>query len=129
MSLLETVFGVLTLGSAVVAQMYNAGNTNALSVLHKFEGGNLAGLLNSVFGAGVLLALLASIAYGIAIWRAGVFPKWSAIVFGIGFVLLASSAPFSSLPGGIIMAVACFIMARSLGRHSVAADATRVQPV
>lgn len=124
--LLEAVWAVLSLGSAVVAQMYRDGNTSVVPVLQKFEGGNLAGLLNAVFGVDVLLGLIAAIAFGAAIWRSVVFPRWSAIAFGLGFVLIAVAAPFTSMPGGIIFAVACYAMARALGARS--ASPAEVRP-
>jgi hypothetical protein len=116
--LLESMFGAMSLGSAVVADAYDDGNTTVLPVLKQFEGGHLAHILQTIWTFGVLLGLLAAIAYGVALWRSGDAPKWVAIVFGLGFVLFVTSIPFTTLPGCILLAVASFRIAR--GTHAPA---------
>ncbi|HET7035887.1 MAG TPA: hypothetical protein VFI42_09430 [Thermomicrobiaceae bacterium] len=112
-SLLLAMFGTLTMGSVAVAIAYRDGNTGVVPAMHNLSGGEFPAVLNFVFFAAALLCLLSAVAYGMAIWRAGAFPKWTAIVFGLGFVLIAASIPFTAYPGGILLAVAGFGLAHA----------------
>lgn len=119
-STLEAFFGTLALANAVVAKLYSAPNVTILPVLHKFEGGHLDPLLNDTIALAVVLTLITLVLFAIMIKRSPVLPTWAAIAFGLGLLLIAASIPFVSLPGGILLAIACFVMARSLGTAPVA---------
>lgn len=111
---LEAVIGTLALANAVVAKLYTAPNVTVLPVLHKFQGGNLDPVITTTIGLADILTVITVILFAVLIKRSRVLPTWTAILFGIGLVLVATTIPFTSLPGGLLLAIACFVMARSV---------------
>jgi hypothetical protein len=108
-------------GQAVVAGLYEEGNTGVAPALVKLNGGTFGTAILVAFLVAVVLAVLGAIATGIAIWRSGALPRWSAVVFGLGFVLFAGSAPLITHLGGILLAIASIWMVRSLAQEAPAA--------
>ncbi len=108
-------------GQAVVAGLYEEGNTGVAPALVKLNGGTFGTAILVAFLVAVVLAVLGAIATGIAIWRSRALPRWSAVVFGLGFVLFAGSAPLITHLGGILLAIASIWVVRSLAQEAPAA--------
>lgn len=118
----------LTLAGAVVASLYAEGQTGVAPALVKLSGGTVGTAILAAFLVAVALALPGVIVTGIAIWRSGMLPRWTAIVFGLGFVLFAASIPFLTMPGGLLLVIASIGMARSL-EHAAPRGAVEARPV
>ena len=111
-------FGAAMLGGAVVADSYLRGNTGALDALHRLSGGSFGTAILQALIAGTILSALSAVATGVAIWRSAVFPLWSAVAFGVGFVLAVASFPLISTVGGVLLAVSGFTLARTIRGES-----------
>ncbi len=127
LSALLAALGAAALGGAIVAALYEGGQTGVAPALVKFNGGTFGAPILAAFLVGAALALLGAISTGIAVWRSGTLPRWSAIVFGLGFVLFAASVPLITSLGGILLAIASVGMARALAREAPA-GALEVRP-
>lgn len=129
-AVLLTAFGAAALGGAVVADSYLRGNTGTVDAMEHLSGGSFGPAILQAFMAAWILAAAGAIANGVAIWRSATLPRWSAIGFGIGFVLVAASFPFATTLGGILLVVSGVAIARSPGRRAVTGEgaATTMQP-
>ena len=78
--------------------------------------GTSAGRSWSTLIAAIIAGLLGAVAFGVAIWRSGTLPKWSGVLFALGFVLLVGSAPIVSQLGGILLLVGGGWIARTIGQ-------------
>lgn len=116
LSALLAGLGAGILGGAVVASLYQEGQTGVAPALVKLSGGTFGTPILIALGVAVALAILGAIATGLALWRDGTLPKWTAVVFGLGFVLFTTSFPGPTHLGGILLAIAGIGLVRSLER-------------
>lgn len=122
MAALLAAFGAAALGGAIVADSYLHGNTGAADAMQKLQGGSFGAAIQNAFGVAYVLALVGAIAFGVAIWRSGTLPRWTAIVFGIGFMLVALSFPVATTLGGVLLVVSGVAIVRASGREAVAGE-------
>jgi len=108
-----TTLGVFVFASPAIGDLYLQGNTNAPQIINEIAFGPsiiLAGL------PGAFLYVGGCLAFGIAIWKSGILPKWSGVLlvlhglfiaFGYGMpVLLVLSWVFLAVCGiGIISSI------------------------
>jgi hypothetical protein len=121
--LLLAGLGAFVLGSAVAADVYRSGDAGASGVVAKLSGGSFGRAVLVAFIAAIVLGLAGAVAFGAAIWRSGTLPRWSGVLYALGFGLLVGSAPIVSQLGGILLLVGGGWIARTLGR----AGATRTR--
>lgn len=115
-ALLVAGFSTGGLGAAVVADLYLSGKTGVGDAFASLSGGSFGWPILMAFTAAIVLAIPAAIAYGVAIWRTASLPRWSAVLFSLGFILVAASFPIATQLGGVLLAVAGVWMARALGQ-------------
>ena len=113
-ALLLPLFGVLMLADPVIADVYQAGHKDVIEALKPLAGGNLAPRLIGYVLVVSLLALLAAIASGVALWRSGRVPRWTGVVFALGFLLCSLSAPLVTPLGALLVLLSGAGMALSL---------------
>ena len=85
--LILTIFGFSTLVSPVIGQLYLEGQPGAMGV-------NEAILTSPAFifvvFPGLLLFLVGTILFGVAIWRSGTLPRWAGVLFAPAGLLIAA---------------------------------------
>ncbi len=118
--LLLAVFGAGVLAAPVVADVYFAGHSEALDALLPLSGGHFSPRILAYFGLAVVLAMVGAIADGVAIWRSGTLPRWAAIPFGLGLLLVALSSPVVTTIGGLLLIVAGVWLTRSVASRPTA---------
>lgn len=118
LGLLLAADGVFVLATAAVGVLLLDGNAAAGEVLAKMSGGDFNWPIVTALLAAIALALAAGVAYAVAIWRSGLFPKWTAILFGIGLVFFATSTPLIGHLGSLMLVVAGVTIARATGHMS-----------
>jgi hypothetical protein len=116
LGLLLAADGVFILATAAVGVLLLDGNTAAGDVLAKLTGGDFNWPVLVAFTMAMALALAAGIADAVAIWRSGRVPRWTAVMFGLGLVLLTTSTPFIGQIGSLLLAIAGVVIARSVSR-------------
>jgi hypothetical protein len=81
----------------------------------------------TLFGVGLLALAVGAVLAAVAVWRSGVLPRWSAVVFAAGFVLFI---PQFYLPAaarithGVVVAIGCIWLAVAMLRRSSAKSGT-----
>lgn len=115
--LLLAAFGAAILAGAVASDVYLSGDTGASDVIDKLSGGTFGRAILMTFIAASVIGLAGASAFGVAIWRSGTLPKWSAILYALGFVLLVASVPIVTHVGGILLAIGGVWIARTIGRE------------
>lgn len=75
--------------------------TEAPQLIGDFMPGESQGAYTSVFLLAGLLYLLGSLLFGIAILRAGILPRWAAILFIVGIVSAVLAIPLPAVVGKI----------------------------
>ena len=73
----------------------------------------------------LVLALLAAVASAVALWRAGLAPRWAGVLFALGFLLVIPSTPIVTPLGALLVLLGGGGMAWSLRGE---ATATRLEP-
>lgn len=117
--LLLAAFGAFILAGAIVAAVYlNRGASDILDALRELSGGSFGPPILVTYVAAIALAVAGGVCNGIALWRASTLPRWLPLIFGIGFILFALSAPVVTQVGGTLLAIAGAWMARSAGQTS-----------
>jgi hypothetical protein len=98
----------------------------------KGRGSDLLALVDAVrnqplaittFGIGLVLLAIGSVLVAIAVWRSGVLPRWSAILFATGFVLFLPQfyAPAGvRIAHGVLVAIGSIVLAAALWRSATA---------
>jgi hypothetical protein len=85
--LILTIFGFSTLVSPVIGRLYLEGQPGAMEV-------NEAILTSPAFifvvFSGLLVFLVGSILFGVAIWRSGTLPRWAGVLFAPTGLLIAA---------------------------------------
>ena len=122
--LLLAAYGAFVLASAVAADVYRSGDAGASGVLAKLSGGNFGRAILATLIAAIIVGLLGAVANGVAIWRSGTLPRWSGVLFALGFVLLVGSAPIVSQLGGILLLIGGVWIARTIGQGGETATQT-----
>lgn len=106
-------FGLHAIGQEAVRQQ----NAALISLATVVRSG--PGLV--MFLAGLLLLAVAAIIVAMAIWRSGTFPKWSGLLFALGFALYIPQF-FGSQPvrvaHGLLVAAGCLWIATGLWQQS-----------
>jgi hypothetical protein len=129
--LLLAAFGAFTLAAAVAADVYRSGDAGASGVLAKLSGGNSGRAILATLIAAMIAGLLGAVAFGVAIWRSGTLPRWSGVLFALGFVLLVVSVPILTQLGGIVLLTGGGWIARTIGQAGAtsARTAPTVAPI
>ncbi len=82
-------------------------------------------LAMSMFAGGLLLLAVAGVLAAVAVWRSGVLPRYSGLLFGIGYALFLPqffTPPAARIAHGIILGAGLFWLAAALWR------ANRIEP-
>jgi hypothetical protein len=112
-------WGAFTLAGKVVGDLYLSGHTGVVDAIQPLSGGSFgAPIFAALIGASIL-ALLAAIAFGAALWRARAVPRWAAVALPLGFVLFSGSAPVVTPFGGLLMLAGGVPLARAVGREGL----------
>ena len=93
------LFTFLAVNAPAIAQLYQQGNQDVLSV---FEA-NFTGLGLALLGVGAVAAIIGVILFAIAIWRDGRLPKWTAVLFVLGVLLQPFAAIFTIELLGLVL--------------------------
>ena len=93
------LFTFLAVNAPAIAQLYQQGNQEVLSV---FEA-NFTGLGLALLGVGAVAAIIGVILFAIAIWRDGRLPKWTAVLFVLGVLLQPFAAIFTIELLGLVL--------------------------
>ncbi|HEX3721680.1 MAG TPA: hypothetical protein VHV31_02760, partial [Nitrolancea sp.] len=110
--LLLAVFGAITLGGAVAANVYLGSDAGASQVMKRLSGGSFDHELMNAIIVALVLSIAGAILFGISIWRANSLPRWSSILFAIGLVLLVLTFPVVTQIGGVLLVIAGVQIAR-----------------
>jgi hypothetical protein len=73
----------------------------------------------TIFGIGLILIAVSAIVAAVAVWRSGVLPRWSAVVFAVGFGLYLPQffGPAAVRVGhGVLVAIGSLLLAVALWR-------------
>src|SRR5215211_7107528 len=93
--LILTIFGFSTIISPVIGQLYLAGQPGVMKV-------NEAIFSSPAFGflvlPGLLLYLVGTILFGVAIWRSGTLPKWAGVLYAPTGLLIAAGVQIGVAP-------------------------------
>jgi hypothetical protein len=100
---------ISTFATPAIGTAYLSGNREVMALA-------FSPVLTAIFGIALLLALIGNVVLGLAIWRSGVLPRWTgviwiaaALVFYAFGALLGLATTGASLPtqpiGGLLMAV------------------------
>jgi hypothetical protein len=76
----------------------------------------------TIFGIGLILIAVSAIVAAVAVWRSGVLPKWSAVVFAVGFALYLPQffgPPAVRVGHGVLVAVGSLLLAAALWRAAL----------
>jgi hypothetical protein len=82
----------------------------------------------TIFGIGLILIAVSAIVAAVAVWRSGVLPQWSAVVFAIGFALYLPQffgPPAVRVGHGVLVAVGSLLLAATLWRAARSVKAAR----
>ncbi len=127
--LLLAGLGAAVLAAAVAADVYRSGDAGASAVLAKLSGGTFGRAVLIAFIGSAVVGLAGAIANGVAIWRSGMAPKWTAILYAVGFALLMGNSPIVTQLGGILLLIGGISIARIIsGRSTTAARSAAVSP-
>jgi hypothetical protein len=80
----------------------------------------------TMFGAGLLALGVGAVLAAVAIWRSGVLPRWSGVLFAVGFALFLPQFYLPSaarITHGVLVAAGCFWLAVALLRSQPSAGA------
>jgi hypothetical protein len=93
LALLLPLITFLAVSVPVIADLYQQGNQEILAVV---EANLTSGLGLILLAIGGVTGLPGMILFAIAIWRDGRLAKWTAIVFALGFILVAAAVTFAT---------------------------------
>jgi hypothetical protein len=124
--LLFTVPGVIsTFATPPIGAAYLAGNRDVMTL-------EFSSVLSLIIVLALLLAVVGNVIFAVAIWRSGILPKWSGLLWGVGsfvFYLLGAALGMAttgaSLPtqpvGAALLAIAGAWISWAVLRRSGAA--------
>jgi hypothetical protein len=125
--LILTIFGFSTLVSPVIGRLYLEGQPGAMEV-------NEAILTSPAFifvvFSGLLVFLVGSILFGVAIWRSGTLPRWAGVLFAPTGLLIAAGVQIGAAQtlGSALMVAAGGWIAWSALRQPAGQLRGEVQP-
>jgi hypothetical protein len=97
--------------------------------------GNLIAVINAVryqplaitiFGTGLILLGIGAVLAAVAVWRANILPRYSGIVFAIGFALFLPQfymSPALRIAHGVLTGIGLAVLAANLWRATASAAA------
>jgi hypothetical protein len=99
--------GIIAIVGPVAGRAYLNGQTQAIKIISDTTSINNP-IVFAVGGASVLLFVLGSILFSVAIWRSGRIPKWSAVAYAIAAPLniVPHYIPALWIGGGILLVIA-----------------------
>jgi len=102
------LFTFLAVNAPTIAQLYQQGNQEVLSVFRA----NFTGIGLALLGVGSVAAILGVFLFAIAIWRDGRLPKWTAVFLVLGVLLQPFAAIFTlELLGLVLLLISTGMMA------------------
>jgi len=116
------------IGSGLVLPYYGAEDfglhiiaRHGTDVLEQVHDVRYQPLAMTIFGAGLLAIAVAAVWAAIAVWRDGELPRFSGVLFGLGFALFLpqffTPAPVR-IAHGVLVAVGCLWLAAALWRRA-----------
>lgn len=75
----------------------------------------------TTFAVGLTLLAVSAILTAVAVWRSGTLPRWSGVLFGVGFALFIPQfflGPAARIAHGVLLAVGCWLLAAAWWRSS-----------
>jgi len=113
-----TTLGVFAFASPAIGDLYLQGNAQSPQIITEIAFGpsmSLAGL------PGAFLYVGGCIAFGVAIWRSGVFPKWSGVCLALHglFIAFGFGMPAVLVLSWVLLAVCGVWIISSIGRTNV----------
>jgi len=133
-SLARTAAVVTWIGAGLTLPYYGAEDFG-LHAIAANHAGHLLDLINAVryqplamtiFGAGLVLLAVGAVLAAVAIWRSGVLPRYSGIVFAVGLALFFPQfylPPAGRIAHGVLTGIGLAIVAVSLWRAKARATA------
>lgn len=106
-----TFYGAEDYGMHAVAQH---APSDFLAIVEDFRYGTVP---ITMFGVGLLALAAGTILAAVAIWRSGTLPRYSGILFAVGFVLFLPqffTPPAVRIGHGVLVAIGCFWLALEL---------------
>ena len=136
-SLALTAAIVTWVGAGLTLPYYGAEDFGLHAIASRHVG-NLINVINAVryqplaitiFGTGLVLLGIGAVLAAVAVWRANVLPRYSGIVFAIGFALFLPQfylSPAVRIAHGVLTGIGLAVLAANLWRAkaSAAAEAT-----
>jgi hypothetical protein len=90
-------------------------------LLHLIDAVRYQPLAMTVFGAGLILLAVGSILAAVAVWRSGVLPRWSGVLYAVGFALFLPQffgpAPVRIIHGAVT-AIGAIVLAATMWSRS-----------
>ena len=118
-ALFVSFIGVLAFIAPAIGALYEQGQQSAIEVF--ILGLSSSPLALSIYGLGALLYVIGSISFGLAVWRSGTLPRWSAIPYAAQAPLLPLDPLFGATLVGALLLFA--------GGGGIAVSALRRPPV
>ena len=101
-----TTFGAVN--APVIAEMYQQGNQAVIAVVES----NFAGLGLIILGVSSAGGIGGAILFGVAAWRDGRLPRWTAVSLGLSVLLLGVPVTYpTELLGAVLLMVSAGVMA------------------
>jgi len=101
---------------AIAREAADGGGFDLLELADAVRNGSMA---ITTFGIGLLLLGVSGVMAAVAVWRSGVLPRWSGVLFGICFALFLPQF-FTPAAGrvthGVLLAAGCVLLAAVLWR-------------
>lgn len=124
-----SALGAFIFAGSDIGDLYVDGEQGVGPALTILSGGNFGPAINLVFNVGIAASLIGALALGAALWRSKLVSRWAAVAFAAGFVLFLSSTPVLAQVGGVLLAIAGVMIARSLARmERVSMEPQPVEP-
>jgi hypothetical protein len=126
--LLLTIFGFSTIISPVIGGLYLAGQPGTMEV-NEAVFGSAAFIFLVV--PGLVLYLLGTILFGVAIWRSGALPKWAGVLYAPSGLLIAAGVQIGAaqtLGSTLVVVAGGWIALSVMGRPSSQLGGTEAQP-
>ena len=105
LALLFPLTGFNVINAPVIAELYQQGNQAVIAVVES----NFVGPGLVVLGVSGMGGIGGAILFAVAIWRDGTLPRWTAVLLGLGFLLV--SMPVTTFPTQLLGAVLLVISA------------------
>jgi len=118
------LFTFLTVNGPVIAELYQQGNQEVITVVEA----NFTGLGLVLLGVAAVAAIIGLILFAIAIWRDGRLSKWTVILFVLSLPLLAFAVTFiTEFLGAVLFLISTSLIAWK-GWHESVVGARQYEP-